>query len=196
MKPSDTPTENPQDRAILRELRRLDGRATVGDVVARTGVAQPEAEASLRRLLETRRGHLEVGEAGTLVYRFEPSFMRRDEEPLWERVRHTAWEAFKTGFKVWTLLMLVVYLVVFVALLLAAVFGGRSREGGDGGWGGGGRGRGHGGGHGHIHFPSFWFPASVRRRWWFRRRPEADKGAGRVDNRPGRTGPSTCGSRR
>jgi hypothetical protein len=151
-----TPTETPQDRAILKELRALDGRATVGDVMSRTGLVQSEAEASLRRLLETRRGHLEVGEAGTLVYRFEPSFVRRDEEPLWSRIRRGAWEAFKTGFKVWTLLMLVVYLVVFVALLLAAVFAGKRGEG-DSWGGGGGRDRGYGGGHGHIHFPSFWF---------------------------------------
>ena len=152
-----TQTETAQDRAILRELRALDGRATVGDVMSRTGLVQSEAEASLRRLLETRRGHLEVGEAGTLVYRFEPSFVRRDEEPLWSRIRRGAWEAFKTGFKVWTLLMLVVYLVVFVALLLAAVFAGKKGDGDGWGGGGGGRDRGYGGGHGHIHFPSFWF---------------------------------------
>jgi hypothetical protein len=154
----ETPTETAQDRAILRELRRLEGRATVGDVMARTGLVQPEAEASLRRLLETRRGHLEVGESGTLVYRFEHGFIRRDEEPLFSRIRRGAWEAFKTGFKVWTLLMLVVYLVVFVVLLLAAVFAGRSRDsGGGGGWGGGGGRRGRGYGGGHVHFPSFWF---------------------------------------
>lgn len=149
-------TETAQDRDILRALRSLDGRATAGDVMARTGVAQTEAEASLRRLLETRRGHLEVGEAGTLVYSFDPKLVRRDAEPFWSRLKRKAWGAFKTGFKVWTLLMLVVYLVVFVTLLLAAIFAGK--RGGDGdGWGGGGeRGRSHGHGHG-FHFPSFWF---------------------------------------
>jgi hypothetical protein len=147
------PVETDQDRGVLRELRRLDGRATVGDVMTRTGLVQSEAEASLRRLLESRRGHLEVGESGTLVYRFEEGFMKRDDEPFWSRFKRRAWEVFKTGFKVWTLVMLVVYLVVFVALLLAAIFAGKK---GDSDWGGGGGGgRRHGGGH--SHFPNFLF---------------------------------------
>jgi hypothetical protein len=150
----DPRTETAQDRTILRALRSLDGRATTGDVMTRTGLAQPDAEASLRRLLETRRGHLEVGEAGTLVYSFDPRLVRRDAEPFLSRAKRAAWDAFKTAFKVWTLLMLVVYLVVFVALLLAAIFAGKNRDSGGGGWGGG---RGRSGGHGHVHFPSFWF---------------------------------------
>src|SRR5687768_8345926 len=150
---SDLPTETAGDRTVLKAVRDLKGRATLGDVVARTGVMQSEAEASLRRLLETRHGHLEVGEAGTLVYSFDPSLVRRDAEPLWSKIQEGAWSAFKTAFKVWTLLMLAVYLVVFIALLVAALAG---KRGGDGdGWGGGGGGRGR---HdGHFHFPSFWF---------------------------------------
>jgi hypothetical protein len=154
-KSSELPTETAGDRTILRAVRDLKGRATVGDVMARTGQAQSEAEASLRRLLETRRGHLEVGEAGTLVYSFDPSLVRRDDEPFWSRLRTKAWDAFKTGFKVWTLVMLAVYLVIFVALLVAAVFGLKRGSDNDG-WGGGGRGGGRHGG-GHFHFPNFLF---------------------------------------
>src|SRR5690606_36453522 len=105
---SNRPRESSEDRTVLAALRKLEGRATVGDVVARTGLAQDRAETSLRNLLETRRGHLEVGETGTLVYRFDPRLVLRDDVPLGERFRRRAWEAFKTAFKVWTLLMLVV----------------------------------------------------------------------------------------
>src|SRR5690606_4568045 len=97
--------ETAEDRTVLGALRGLGGRATLGDVTSRTGLAGTEAEASLRRLLETRRGHLEVGDAGTLVYRFDPRLVRRDAEPLGSRLRRRAWSAFKTAFKVWTLLM-------------------------------------------------------------------------------------------
>lgn len=150
---SELPTETAGDRTILRAVRDLKGRATLGDVMSRTGQAQSEAEASLRRLLETRRGHLEVGEGGTLVYSFDPNLVRRDDEPWWSRVREGAWSAFKTAFKVWTLVMLVVYLVIFVALLVAAIFG-TKRGGNNDGWGGGGGRSRH---DGHFHFPSFWF---------------------------------------
>jgi hypothetical protein len=152
------PTETPEDRRVLTALRDLHGRATMGDVLARTGLVQSEAEASLRRLLEARSGHLEVGEAGTLVYQFDPRLVHRDHEPFWSRFKRGAWSAFKTAFKVWTLLMLAVYLVVFVALLIAAVFAG-NRDNDGGGWGGGeGRGsRGHRGhGHGFGNF-MFWY---------------------------------------
>ena len=146
------PTETAEDRTILAALRRLRGRATLGDVMARTGLAEREAEASLRRLLETRRGHLEVGTAGALVYRFEPGLVERDREPLWSRLKRALWGGFKTAFKLWTVVMLVVYFVVFAVLLIAALFAGGDREEGGGGWGGG---RGHGHHHGG-HFPSFW----------------------------------------
>src|SRR5688572_10111180 len=100
---TDRPTETAGDRTVLKAVRDLKGRATLGDVVARTGAIQSEAEASLRRLLETRHGHLEVGEAGTLVYSFDPSLTRRDAEPLLSLMKEGAWSAFKTAFMVWTL---------------------------------------------------------------------------------------------
>jgi len=146
-------SETSADKSVLSALRSLEGRATVGDVAARTGLAQAQAEESLRRLLESRRGHLEVGQEGALVYRFEPRFVRRDAEPILDRVRAAAWAAFKTAFKVWTLVMLVVYVVVFVVLLLAVLLAGKSRDNNGGGWGGGSRGR----SQGHFPIPSFWF---------------------------------------
>jgi hypothetical protein len=141
------PTETAEDRRVLTALRDLHGRATMGDVLARTGLAQADADASLRRLLETRQGNLAVGEAGTLVYQFDPRLVRRDHESPWSKFKRRAWSGFKTAFKVWTLLMLAVYLVVFVALLIAALTAGNNRNDRGGGWGGGrSRGRGHGGG--------------------------------------------------
>lgn len=143
-------------RPVLTALRDLDGRATLGDVVAATGLARDQAEASLRELLEERRGHLAVGQEGTLVYEFEPRFIRRDAVSVWEKFKEGAWSLFKTGFKIWIVLMLVVYFVVFLALLIAAIFA-SDDDSGLGDIGGGGRGHGHRGG---VRFPSFWF-------WYF-----------------------------
>jgi hypothetical protein len=157
----------PATPAILRALRKAGGRVTVGDAVAATGHPRDQVEATLRSLLESRRGHLEVGEAGTLVYRFDPKLIQRDAEPLARRLARGSWAAFREAFKVWIVLMLVVYFVVFVALLIAALVASQSRGGGRG------RGRGislgrRGGGGG---FPSFWFWYFFWRPGWGWRRP-------------------------
>ena len=135
------------DRKVLRALRELEGRATVGDVVARTGVAHASAEQSLRDLLVTHRGHVAVGEKGDLLYEFDPKLIRRDHVPAWTRFKEGAKRFLTAAFKVWIVAMLVVYFVLFVALALAAIF---AQSRGDGDRRGGGR---HGG---HFHFPTWW----------------------------------------
>lgn len=121
---------------LLAALRRLDGRATLGDVVSATGMPEDRAETALKRLLETHRGHLDVSDSGDLLYRFDPRLMTRDAESPWVRFKRGAWAAFKTGFKVWTAVMLVVYFVTFVVLAIAAMMAlnrDGDREGGFGG---------------------------------------------------------------
>ncbi|NNM35315.1 MAG: hypothetical protein HKO53_19725 [Gemmatimonadetes bacterium] len=113
---------------LVTALRRMNGRATVGDVVAATGLPRDKAEATLKQLLETHQGHLQVSESGELLYRFDPSLMVRGKQPLLGRIRKAAWEAFQVGFKVWTAAMLVVYFVVFAALLIAALTANRDNR--------------------------------------------------------------------
>ena len=120
--------ERPGD--LITALRRMDGRATVGDVVAATGMPRDQAEATLKELLETHQGHLQVSDSGELLYRFDPGMMVRGKEPLLTKVRRVAWNAFQVGFKVWTAAMLVVYFVVFAALVIAALTANRDNRGG------------------------------------------------------------------
>ena len=117
------------DPTLLTALRRLRGRATLGDVVSSTGMPEDEAETALKGLLETHRGHLEVSDSGDLLYQFDPKLIERAREPFGVRFRRAAWSAFKTGFKVWTAVMLVVYFVVFVALIIAAMTANRDGRG-------------------------------------------------------------------
>lgn len=152
--------------AVLGAIKKSRGRVTVGDVVSATGMPRAETEATLRKLLETRRGHLEVGETGTLVYRFDPKLLKRDDEPLLSRMATRSWAAFREAFKVWIVLMLVVYFVVFVVLLIAAFVASQSK--------GGDRSRGRGFGLGHRRgggFPGFWFWYFFWRPGWGWRRP-------------------------
>ena len=88
-----------------------------------------KAETALKGLLETLRGHLEVTDSGELLYQFDPKLIARDREPLGVRFRRAAWSAFKTGFKIWTAVMLVAYVVIFVLVIVALLFASRDREG-------------------------------------------------------------------
>lgn len=126
------------DPTLTAALRGLGGRATLGDVVSATGLPGHEAETALKSLLETHRGHLEVSDSGDLLYRFDPRLIARDREPFGVRFRRAAWSAFKTGFKVWTAVMLVAYFVIFVAIIIALMFANKDDRGGFGGRRGGG----------------------------------------------------------
>ncbi len=139
------PSEATAAPSVLSALRKRRGRVTVGDVVADTGLGRDQVEASLKELLEGRRGHLAVGESGALVYSFDPGFITRDRDPLLARIGRSVKAFLTQAFKVWTVLMLVVYFVVFVALIIAALVASQSR--------GGGR---IGGRRGRVRLPSFW----------------------------------------
>jgi len=168
---------------ILSALRSLEGRATVGDVVTATGLAAEDAKASLKALLESHHGHLAVSDSGELLYQFDPGFIRRGTEPLLARLWRTSSEVLTKVFKVGIAVMLVVYFVIMVALVLAALFAQQRSGGGrrSGGWGRGGR-HGHGG-FGISHFWLWYWLWSPR--WslgrpyygqrWERTLPKEDK---------------------
>lgn len=117
----------------VKALRGLGGRATVGDLVAATGVTRDRAELTLKSLLGNLRGHVAVGEQGDLVFEFDRGMVRRDHESWWSRFKRGAKRFIAGAFKIWIVLMLVVYFVVFVALVIAALVASQSRDGNGGG---------------------------------------------------------------
>jgi hypothetical protein len=152
---------------VLSALRSLGGKATVGDVVAATGLAATESQATLKQLLETHQGQLAVSDSGELLYRFDEKLIRRGTEPLLARVKRRAWDLFSRAFKAWIVIMLVVYFVIFVILVLAALFA--NQQGGNrrsGGWGG--RGRRGGGG---LPIGNLWFWYWIWGPRWYLGRP-------------------------
>ncbi len=153
---------------VLSALRGLGGKATVGDVVAATGLPANDSQAALKELLESHRGQLAVSDTGELLYRFEEDLIRRGTEPLLARLKRTTWSLFSKAFKAWIVIMLVVYFVIFVVLVLAALFA-NDRAGGDrrgGGWGG--RGRSRGGG---LPIGNLWFWYWIWGPRWYIGRP-------------------------
>lgn len=137
---------------LLDSLRRLKGRATVGDLAAESGMAADDVRVGLKALLESHRGHLAVSDSGELLYEFDPRLIERGTEPWLARAKRAITRAVKAGFKAWIVVMLVVYFVVFVVLVIAALVAGQRGNDRGGGWGGG-----RGGGHRGVHFPNLWF---------------------------------------
>jgi hypothetical protein len=135
---------------ILASLRRLKGRATVGDVVADTGLSQEATRRGLKALLETHRGHLAVSDTGELLYDFDPRLIERGTEPLLARLGRATGKAVRGAFKAWIVVMLVGYFLVFVALVIAALFASQRGNDSRGGWGRGRRG-------GPLPMPNLWF---------------------------------------
>ncbi|MDH3270977.1 MAG: hypothetical protein OEN56_06570 [Gemmatimonadota bacterium] len=133
-------------------MRRLEGRGTVGDVVAASGLPADEVRSGLKALLESHRGHLEVSNSGELVYDFDPRFIERGTEPLSVRTIRAVKATLTTVFKGAIVVMLVAYFVIFVVLIIAAIVASQRGNDSRGGWGGGRRGRG-----GFGFDPIFWY---------------------------------------
>jgi hypothetical protein len=136
-------TELAADEAMTRALRGKQGRLTRADAIAASGLPSHLVDESLERLLKRYRSRLEVTEDGDLLYSFDPALVRRDEPTLAERARAAARVLARAGmwvFKAWILVTLVVYVIAFVVLLLAMMFGGNRSRDDDRGFGGGGGG--------------------------------------------------------
>ena len=135
-------------KAIVQAFRRRKRAATVADIVAETGLPTNSIESVINDIVWEFRGHLKVTESGEILYYF-PSGMqsrltgfRARARRVLERVKSGLARAGKVAFKVWTMVMLIGYFVLFVVLLLAAALGGFALAAKSGGGGGGGGRRG------------------------------------------------------
>jgi hypothetical protein len=152
----------PSHRPLVAALRKSKGTATLGDVVAATGLPRDDVESGLKSLLETRQGHLAVSESGELLYQFDPKLIERDHIPAAERIRTALWSGFQKAFKVGISVVLVVYFLIFVALVIAALFANKDDRRGGGILGGGRRGGHHHGGGFNNFFLWYWLMGGPR----------------------------------
>ena len=94
---------NAELNGCLRQFAVQGPEADSGDQRrGATGLPSHEVESPLRDLPETHRGHLEVGESGTLVHRFDRWFIQRDAEPFFSPLAEKSWAVFSDAFKIWT----------------------------------------------------------------------------------------------
>ena len=128
------PSIDPKTEAeLLGGLAKLRGRGTLADIVRATGLPRERTEQDLKAMLGLYRSHLEVDEDGELLYLFDPSLARREEDGgAWLRsLTRWCWDAFKVVFKVSVMGILVTYVVAFSVLIVAALVA-LASAGGDG----------------------------------------------------------------
>lgn len=133
------------EERILQALRRLNLTATVGELVTLTGLGREQIQRVLPRIVSERRGHYQVTESGEIVFTFP-----RGLTNVARGFRARLWRAFRGAldllrrilvilFKVWIMVMLVGYFLLFVTivvlftlLFVTATLGSRSKRRNDG----------------------------------------------------------------
>jgi hypothetical protein len=115
------------ERTVIKAFRKRGREATIPDIVAATAMSIRDAETTVKRMLDTYRGHLRVTESGELLYYFPEGFRDRRRgiaARLGRALRFTGRLVARGSavlFKAWIVVMLVGYFALFIALLVAAV---------------------------------------------------------------------------
>lgn len=112
---------------LASEFRRIGGEATVADLLASTGLPKHQVETEIRAVADEFGARLRVTESGEILYSF-PRGMRSRYRGLGPALGRL-WKGFRAGvalvasflFKIWIVVMLVGYFVLFLALTLAAL---------------------------------------------------------------------------
>jgi hypothetical protein len=134
-----------QDR-LVDVFKRRKGEATTTDLVSVTGLPKAQVEAEIKAVADEYGARLRVTDSGEILYSF-PAGMKSRYRGFLPSLKR-GWKAFKKGaaavgsflFKIWIVVMLVGYFVLFVALALlalllsvAAQFAGKDDDRGEGG---------------------------------------------------------------
>ncbi|HTX71261.1 MAG TPA: hypothetical protein VMC79_00410, partial [Rectinemataceae bacterium] len=112
---------------LLDVFRKRKGEATTADLVAQTGLPTTQVETEVKAVADEYGARLRVTESGEILYSFPKGFRSRYRGLLPSLRR--GWKAFKKGvasvatflFKIWIVVMLVGYFLLFIALALLAM---------------------------------------------------------------------------
>lgn len=115
----DFPFDHVRDQ-VAGAFRRQGNRGTVADVVAQSGLPKHQVETVLPAVVSECRGQMAVTESGEILYKF-PQGLSNPEKSLGKKLLKWMGKALAALFKVWIMVMLVGYFVLFVLILLAAI---------------------------------------------------------------------------
>lgn len=97
---------------------------TVGDVSTLTGLNTDDAKHALDALMAKYICSLKVTEAGDLIYDFGSSLLRRGKKTLkdyLEDVKGVLWQIFQIFFKAWIAVTLVLYFIIFLVVIIGII---------------------------------------------------------------------------
>ncbi len=106
---------------VERKILAGEGRFTQTEASAATGLSLDATKDALGAIIEKYVCRLQVTENGDLIYDFGKRPRRRGEKSIGELLGIAGdwlWKAFTVVFKIWIALTLVVYFVVFLAILV------------------------------------------------------------------------------
>ena len=112
---------------IVRVLKQRRNESTVADLISATALPKFQVEQAVKVVADEYRGHLRVTEFGDIFYYF-PYGMRSTVRGFGPRFKHlvrailkAVGRFFSVFFKVWIMVMLIGYFLLFVGILILAV---------------------------------------------------------------------------
>ena len=109
---------------ILSQIKKVGKPITIPEVAAATGVPVLETEWSIKALMLEYKSRLMVTDMGDILYSFGESLHKRSEKSAGYWVKaffNLLYKGFTWFYKAWIAITLVVYFVVFIDILIAAV---------------------------------------------------------------------------
>ncbi|VEP18411.1 conserved membrane hypothetical protein [Hyella patelloides LEGE 07179] len=153
-------TPNPQ---IVKSIKQLDYRVTVGEVSAIAGLEINIAQQGLLALAADAGGHLQVAESGDVVYLFPKNFLGILRNKYWQlrwqewwgKVWKVLFYLIRVSFGIVLIASIILMLLAIAAIVIAISSSGRDDDDRGGSFGGGGM----------IFLPRFWIGPDFF--WWF-----------------------------
>jgi hypothetical protein len=105
---------------VARALRRHGNQGTVADVVGLSGLPRYQVEQVLPAVVSDCRGQMAVTESGEVLYRF-PQGVVNPKKSWFKRFLSGTGKVLRALFKVWIVVMLVGYFIMFLLILVAAL---------------------------------------------------------------------------
>jgi hypothetical protein len=118
---------------IIKAINSHNGRVTAGQIAGDVSTGLAEAEIRLRELAALYSCNLLVTGEGEIIYDFGKDIKLRvtffdSAKDILKRCFHFAWRAFVYVFKLWIVLMMVVYFMFYICCLLALFLASKSRN--------------------------------------------------------------------
>jgi len=112
---------------LVTAFKRRKNESTIADLIATTGLPKYQVQEVSKVVLDEYRGHLKATESGELLYYFPSGMHSRihgfvpTAKRVLKNIISTSGKVLVFLFKIWIMLMLVGYFVLFLLILIGAI---------------------------------------------------------------------------